>query len=702
MHTQPRRPSCHRQTSSLACIAAALLLCALLLPVSIPATASEPDTRPAPTASTAAPRITVHGAFLLRNGATDVPRGLFGVHDTQLSEEEIIEWGVESIREILFNPNGRPIVIDGIQRTTDKRGRERVSGRSDHLSSIVECFWDRFQPALQLLNKDWKERLQDLARRYGEAAQETGQTHYIEFWNEPYLNWSTRPGVNYIEDYYIKPDEIEPGMPMTLRTTGEVLEHMVWDREIFVTGRNENFLNYFLSSKLPDTAKEGETVKLRGAPGEVTLTRGGTVHIFGRDHPLFVRWVGRDVTQEFYWAGTVNVRLYNEMLAAFGAALKEANPEVQLAGGWGFNFFNEGWESWHRLIRPTIDHTIDVIDALHEHHYGGDTRLVAASYEVAYNYTQATHAKRITIWNTEAGGHLDPEQPGNITSWNHGDPVTRARAAMTYMLRDISYLLAHTPDKAVKRAAHQAKNTGGEELAFRLLRPMRGRLLHVETGIPHAWAVASVEENAVRLLMYNDANDTRTFPLTVQAPGGARFVSGTQTRVIDSTRTRTRKDDDGNEVETDEPWLALSSEAVVVQGSTWEAEVEVPGRSATVLVFDTEGLDEETIPVRTRTQYGSERVLVRLTEEPETLAIPVPAADVAATPNRLFLRLVTQQWPADAVVLLNGTALDLDVHTPYILDHPIPATLLREANELVVHTPGGGGSLLTAALVLER
>lgn len=701
MHTHPRcsistASSCHRNAFLLAAgIAAAILLvCALLHPGTAPASDPEPSTPPG---------ITVHGTFLVRNGASEVPRGLFGVHNTRLSEEELVEWGVESVREILFNPSGRPIVIDGIRRTTDDQGREQVSGRSLHLHSIVECFWDRFQPALQLRHADWKERLQDLARRYGEAARETGQTHHIEFWNEPYLNWSTHPGVNYIEDFYIRPDAIKPGMPMRLRTTGEVVEHMVWDREIFVTGRNKDYLNFYHSSKIPDTAREGETVKLRGAPGEVTLERGGTVHIHGRDHPLFLRWIGRDVTQEFYWAGTVNVRLYNEMLEVFGQALKEANPDVRLAGGWGFNFFNEEWESWHRLIRPTIDRTIEWIDALHEHHYGGDTRLVAASYEVAYNYTQATHGKRITIWNTEVGGHLDPEQPGTITSWYHGDPLTRARAAMTYMLRDISYILAHNPDKGVKRAAHHARDTGGEELAFRLLRPVRGRLLHVETGIPHAWAVASVEEDSVRLLVYNDAHETRTLPLTVHAPGGARFVSGTQTAVVETTRTRTRMDDEGNEVETEEPWLALESGAVMIEGSTWEAKVEIPGYAARVVVLETEGVDETRVPVRTRIQYGSERVLVPLTEDPQTLAISVPAAELVDMPRGLSLRLVTERWPEDAVVELNGTPLALNVHTPYILDHPVPVLLLREKNELRVHTPGGrGGSVLTVALVLER
>ena len=334
--------------------------------------------------------ITVTGRALTINGATAIPRGLFGVHAVPLTDERVADWGIEMDRIINHTPGGTNAVIDGIRTETDAKGKTRTLGRPKALSSVVECLYDRFQPAVRIPRKDGREFLADIGKKYGEHARTTGQQHYIEFWNEPYLNWATRPAVNYHGLYYDQ-TAAQPGQPMKLLTTGEEFPGLVWDRQIFFTLKPGNKqVDYFTSGYLPREGQPGETVKLRFGIGEVTLTDGAEIKLFG-PRLLSLEWSGKDLSQKYYWSGEVNRRFYIEMFEAFGRSLKETNPDVKLAAGWGFNFFNENWAVWDMLIRPTIDACHPWFDALHEHHYGSDTRMVAASYEVAYAYTLAGH-----------------------------------------------------------------------------------------------------------------------------------------------------------------------------------------------------------------------------------------------------------------------------------------------------------------------
>ena len=241
---------------------------------------------------------------------------------------------------------------------------------------------------------------------------------------------------------------------------------------------------------------------------------------------------GKDSKQKHYWSGPVNVAWYNEMLNVVGDELAAlgADDEIPLAGGWGFNIFNENWDSWRYLIKPMIDTNHQWLDAIHEHHYGGDVRRVGMSYEVAYNYTQATYGKRLEFWNTEAGGHLDPQQPGNIETFNHGDPLTRARASMTYLLRDVIYQWAHVPDKARFRASHHSHHTaGGDPMAFRLLKPLAGSILAIDNPHTDIWCVASTDDEATYIVLFNDGRDERQIPLSLPLNEGEALIAKIET-----------------------------------------------------------------------------------------------------------------------------------------------------------------------------
>ena len=617
-------------------------------------------------------RVAVGGAGLSLNGTDSVPRGLFGVHNTPLSEAQAAEWGIDSVRVINRSP-GKPMVADGVVTTVGSDGKPRSTGYPASIDPFIECLYDRYQPALQLTRKDWRERLAALGRSYGEQTRATGRRHLIEFWNEPYLNWATQPGVSYLGRWYDE-TEAEAGKPMRLKTTGEIAPGLAWHRRIFAAVVPANGeIDAVCTGRIPADGKAGQTVKLRYSQQSITLEEGATV-VFPNFGPRVLRqvWIGRDTEQKHYWSGPYNRELYIGMYRAFAEALKQADPQVEVAAGWGVNLFNEGWSAWRELYQPTIDALHPWMDGLHEHHYGGDTRLVAASYEVAYAYTLARHGKRLRFWNTEAGGHLDPEQPGNAKPANEGTPLVRATAAMTYLLRDVLYLLARCPDKAYTRAAHHPHENGGDVIAFQMLKPLRGRLLESSSSAQDLWPVASLDGDRLVVALFNDRREARQVALSVQAPPGRRLVAAQ--RLGHRTGSRTKADGSSEEI------LAFQQEPLAIEaGAAWQGRIELAGTAAAVIVFTLEGTGG-ALPVGAWTQHVSGDVLLTAAPgAPADTAIAIPTAG-AATDARL--RLVLSAPAAQVRCLLNGAPLALPDDGAWIIDIPIGSGRLAATNTL--------------------
>lgn len=600
----------------------------------------------------ATPTVEVSGALISINGTDTVPSGLFGVHATKLTPERIADWGVASLRLIDKFPDGNP----------RRSGDHRTPGGLD---LVVECFYDRYQPALILTNPDWRRNLADLAQRYGERARGSDIVHHIEFWNEPYLNWSCKPGVNYDAAHYRVEDAVEGG-PVTIRGQQEPTEHLVWTRGLRVVDAVTGKADYVAASRAPRDAKAGDTYVFRD-----------------KTYRLEDAWVAKDPTQRFYWAGEQNARWYREMYGVFARALKEANPEVQVAAGWGFNIWNEGWESWKQLYRPLIDEHLDVMDGIHEHHYGGETRLVAASYEVVTAYTDE-RGKRLRFYNTEAGGMLDPEKPDTPSSGLSGTPLQKAQGAMTYFLRDVIHLLDVCPDKAFARAAHEADLNGGDEFAFKLLKPLRGRLMEATSSTDDIWSVASIEGTRLTLVCFNDRRQGESVRVTVRPPPGLSLVSGTAHSVV------VRGDGAG--------LAAVQTDLGPMAAGAWEGSVDLPTKAAQTLVFTLAG-QAEAPKTRVVTQHYARGILARVdtgATVARTIALPADRLERATAAR---LKLVILDHDGSGRVVVNGTDLPLRPGSCTVrqdIDH----TLLRSDTTLEFRATGKSFNLLMASIEL--
>lgn len=429
----------------------------------------------------------VTGRARIINGQSDVPRGLFGVHATPLTPERIEDWGVESVRTLAHSP-GKP--------------QQPPAG----ITHLVECFWDRYQPALIVEFVDWAQRLETVAQTYGTHARNLDRQPIVEFWNEPYLNWGIRPGVNYNGAFY-RQDSVKKDSPMTLLYEEEPTAYLVWTEQRVAVRADNGRFDALATRFMPSGTEEGDTWTWRN-----TRYRAET-------QP----W-GRDVTQESFWPGAQNVQWYNTMLEVFAPALKAANPEVLLVAGWDFHIHQNGYAAWETVHRPTVDAGIAWIDGYAEHHYGGDTRIVAASYEMLNAYTRTRHGRFLKVYNTEAGGDLDPERPGPAQGgYNTTPPEIRDRAHYTYFMRDLLYMIDRIPDKAEARAAHEAHHGNGVATGFRMLRNLCGRLMETQSPHPDIWVTAALRDNRLTVAVYNDQRSPLDMPLTLTAPSGTTF-----------------------------------------------------------------------------------------------------------------------------------------------------------------------------------
>ncbi|MFP4354311.1 MAG: hypothetical protein ACLFUJ_04235 [Phycisphaerae bacterium] len=589
--------------------------------------------------------VTVIGQGREVNGQSRVPVGLFGVHNFRGDLDKAIDqWGITMDRKITWTPNGKPI--------QPRKG----------LAMFIECWYDRYQPAVVLQRKDFKSFLEDLARKYGQAAKESPwKQHIVEFWNEPYLNWATKPGVNYDGRFY-ESEGRKPGAPMTIKGWDKPTEYLVWDgprKLAMIRGQ----IDYVQSRYLPDNLKPGDVWK-RGS----------------RKYQVVQRWWGKDPTQKHYWSGKQNVQFYLWMYEPFARTLKQTNPDVTVLGGWGFNIYNEGWDSWRMLYKPLIDQCWQWTDGIHEHHYGGDTRKVAASYEVAYAYTLGNYGKRLKFYNTEAGGMLDPEQPVARPVY-HGSGLDRLRGGMTYTLRDIIGMVADVPDKAAARATHQP-DPNGEKFAYLMLRDLRGRLMHVTTDQPKVWAVASVNGDKLAIVIFND-NAAQNVRVQVNPPAGTKLKSGLARRVVAEGGKLQLKTETLDEVYPDR----------------FVASYDIGTKQAQALTFQLDKAPGE-MPTRSETQFVSKDVLTAVTAaNPAKLSISIPAKDLAGA-EEAYLRISAEgNMPIKGTYFtVNGRqVLFPSAANRYIVDIPLPPDALKTENEVQVRTTGTGSFLLHTA-----
>jgi len=593
-------------------------------------------------------QVRVTGRTLSINGHDLVPAGLFGGYAGDLPQE--------------FRP--------GCQRVLGGPVMMRRPAPGDTEAFLIDCWFDRYSPAVLLGSHDWEQKLQQWGREYGEKTRAAGYEAHLEFWNEPYLNWATRPGKNYDVKYFNVAKAVEGGPVQVLY-------------------------------RVPEIGNDGKPLRDRFR------------HIDGPVIPHFAwkrsgeGWRVVDRTQFTYWSGLGNGWIYDRMCAALGQAVKQANPSVQFVAGWGFRWNEDHWAGWDMLYKPTIDRNIAWIDGLHEHHYQGDTTAMNGSYEVLVAYGKTAHDKWLYCYNTETNDLVDAPARGVVDTPEKAKAASQYRK-MVYNLRDIAYCILQSPDKVRSRTVihNNGKDKNGwTAVAYGLMKNLRGRLVETVSDDRRVWCVASIDGTdprampkdggkALVVLVFNDHRKPREIELAVALPAGTTA----KTAIVE-------------EATVDRRTFALGlrqAESALPEGGRFT--LKLPDRGAWKVTIPLAG-EVPSQPQVQRRQFFSPTILQRVERgKPVVLDVALDEEQLKSA-RRAWLRLVVEDIaPGEAAVILgSGNSIDLPkaytadnvnaiVETPVAMDKLSPRTRM----EFRVHEGNfDGWRLNMASIVLE-
>ncbi len=439
--------------------------------------------------------IKVTGKIYELNGVSDVPAGIFGVHAGNfqgLDSAKIKDWGIGSVRAIEVIPSGNPY----------SAGSGPIPAGTPE---IVHCWFDRFVPARQVINPNgWSRDLKTRAANYAQATIGLNNPPILEFWNEPYLNWAYKPGVN-TDPQYFDSTGVQVGDSVRLRGTNYFQKSLLWRRAQWYRGNwaaNTSGLYVAISQawNAQLTARNIPYPGLTGAllPGEVYFPNTNRQFVVTEQlRPI-------DPTQQSFYSARQGSIYYNEMLSAVLDTALLVNPGLKVLGGWGFEVHKDRYQPFKDLFKPMLDAFGDRLYGVHEHHYGMDTRIIANDYQTLYAYNKLKHGKPLKFYNTETGGFNDPQRP-NQSVGGTGNLSANQRSYLSYQYhgKDIIYLLSQCHDKVGARAIHEPQLTnGGVESLLKQMKSFRGKMLMSGSNDPNVLVAACLTDTTMEVAYF--------------------------------------------------------------------------------------------------------------------------------------------------------------------------------------------------------
>ncbi len=623
--------------------------------------------------------VDVTGELLTVNGTEHIPAGVFG--GFHLGGGRHAKYRLAMDRHIFHDPHSASF----------RKGNEVT-----HIQLL--CVGDRVRPSVRLTDPNWQANSTKTGTRLGEQIAAAGGTGYVEYWNEPYLNWANRNRANFIPRYYDQSKAVEGG-PVHINHDGQVAPHLKWTKDYtkplwqwvrnkkdWRRGKDEGGkvygvhappynrgMSHFYGGNWtpqyhpPADVKDGQTytVKVRGKPLELTA---------------FTPWHVYDETQMSYWSGKGMVKLYLDPMLALGKALKAKAPRATFIAGWGNRPSENRWAGFHNLYKPVLDAGIDVIDAVHDHDYGGNATKMSANYEVICAYGVTQHDKWLTSYNTECASSSDPQA---YRSAGANPDAAKFRWTATKILD----LLAQCPDKA-RGVAWFGTGGGfwsdqGEGRAMEMMINLRGRLVRVDTSDPDILAVAAIDgtdpanprpkslpdRKELVVAVMNTSGQPRDVDLTVQAPG---------TTFTGQIWKQSSQNGDKLSVESKTDNSLAGKTAAAVAGTLAPGELWV-------LTYPLADAPKDA-PKVVRTQHFLTGVLHEVTpEKPAKGLVKIDPARLKGA-KRAWVKIVAERLDhGEGQVVINGTSYALPAavtaeNAPQIRQLAIPVEAVKPVN----------------------
>jgi len=663
-------------------------------------------------------QINVTGQLLDINGTTAIPAGVFGGYNLKNIATSDERWVTVDGKKIPVK-DGK-VTVDGKDYEVDNKGRVKIGRQKLRVEAesmprtryyrlamdkamhhapvlgsaafgtnptwmLVHSVGDRTGPSPYFTNPNWKKDYEQMGAKLGEQAKQAGKTLYIEWWNEPYLNWANINRKNFDPKFFDQ-SKAKEGGPVHVKHSGEELPHLKWTKDWtrprfkwydgkqgFRRGKDDKG-KWTLPYAMPYSG--WYPTKWRQASAELNppdnVKDGETYEAGGKTWTAFTPWAVYDATQFTFWSGEGMLRPYLAPGKVFADAAKKAGGEhVEFIIGWGHRPSEDRWAGFTMLYQPTIDLMIASIDGVNEHDYGGGPTKMAANHEFITAYSQTQHGKWLYSYNTESGASSDPQAYGDAADQGSGGGKSaKAQADLAkfrWVAQKVLHTLEHTPDKT-RAIAHFGIggpwwSDEGEGVAFEVMKNLRGRLVQVEETADDLYVVAAIDgsdpqnprpagmEDRQELVVAvaNAGDQPRDLNLTVAPPPGTSFAGEAITRTATPTG-------EGGALETREQKGSINAD-----GGAIGASVEPLGLVVITLPLKGE-LAADAPAAVTRTQAFGDAILANVTPAPggsvsQTVEFE---ADTLRGATRAWLRLVVEginRGEAEAVV--NGKPYEL-------------------------------------------
>lgn len=661
-----------------------------------------------PKTDTKTEAIKVHttGRLVDVNGTTVLPAGIFGGFNLARGQHKKFRLAMD--RAIFAGGGFGAVAKDG------------------GIEMLLNCYGDRgIAPPMLRSPKDWELNLRTQATVAAEAAKKTGKDYYVEWWNEPYLNWSNDNRGIYDPLFFNYKDAAE-GAPVLLKTDGSTCPHLIWTKKIDeipylwtkkrYTGDGRDNLRrgktakgeevsshakpffgqgrgpYLPATFPPKDVKDGETYKAMVGKAEVELT-------------AFTPFWPVDVTQFTYWSAKGANRFYNESMMVAGKALKAVKPDIVFLAGYCFRPHEDQWAAFDLEYKSVIDVGHEIVDGVTDHDYGGDAIKMPSSYEFITAYSMTRYNKWITSWNTECASGSDPAVHGE------GLGGSADQKKFSWTARKLVHMLATVPDKGRSIAwfgePSMGFSEGGEGVLFKMLMNLRGRLVQVQTGDPLLYAVSSIDGTDPKnprpeelgpgkelvTTIFNDHVTKRAVDMQFDAPAGTTFTSVTLREPIFK--------EDGT--------IEVKETTETIKGTSHTLKAEIAAKNLIAVSFRLSGEIGEKAQT-TYKQNFSHDVLVKVSAEKPSKQIIKIKPDDLKTAKRATIRLVVERLSeGEGVVTLNGKDIPLPKavtpeNAPWLREFAIDVASLKESNELIFKVTGpqfAGYDLACSSIQLE-
>lgn len=219
-----------------------------------------------------------------------------------------------------------------------------------------------------------------------------------------------------------------------------------------------------------------------------------------------------DPTQYGYIPAEVGTEIYARIFNAAAEGAKSVNPHVTMGGPSSPSFNGNDFGVLADHVLPFVRHSIDHLDFITEHHYGGYRQAYAASFDVLTAYLDTRYNKRLPIINTETN-----DLGGNSLDKAH------------YNIEDILASILAAPDRNRGRSLHALwdgylRNIG-EVHAYQLMSTLRGQILDARSSDPSLMFLATHPSTGkVVGLMFNNSRHDRV--VTMPIPEGFTLTNG--------------------------------------------------------------------------------------------------------------------------------------------------------------------------------